>query len=214
MAGLQPLSTYEKSVAACLWCVWVHEITRPWLWQSALSWADSCPTSRWISNERNLTAVLAHARQGWEEELVNGGRGNAWLGQSKTEKDNSFQKKNSVNWCRRSDREERGAVENLQWQQEWTDKRQRQARDGLKDKERERQQNKSAEGPLHCNVGSSDPTVQRYWPMYNLLVPRYVRRVVRVWSSVWMSICVHVGQREKQKEGMGEGACVVNLVCV
>lgn len=32
-----------------------------------------CPMSRWISNECNLTAVVTHARRGWEEELVNGG---------------------------------------------------------------------------------------------------------------------------------------------
>lgn len=99
-----------------LCCVSEREITRPWLWLSALAWVDSYPMSRWLSNEQDLTVRVTHDQRGCRlsrEELVNGGWRNAWLGQNKTRITLSrTKKKKKIQLHSESDCKER----NAEWQ--------------------------------------------------------------------------------------------------
>lgn len=138
-----------------LCCVSVREITRPWLWLSALAWVDSYPMSRWLSNEQDLTVRVTHDQRGCRlsrQELVNGGWRNAWLGQNK--KRNAFQNKQKNYNCtqnliaRKEMQSDKVSVETARLNR-WIVKIEKKRKT-----ERKTSRNLCHCGPQHCN-GSS-----------------------------------------------------------
>lgn len=83
-------------MGTCLCCDPVHEITRPCLWLSAPTWADSYPMSRWLSNEQDLTVHVTHDQRlsaGKKSLLLEDGETHDWGRKKKTNLNKTKKKK-------------------------------------------------------------------------------------------------------------------------